>query len=129
MEQLKQSLKDNPRVRWSILLLIASVQAANYYFYDALSPLKRLMEESFNVTSSNYGLLVAAYSIPNTFLLMAVLGGVILDKLGIRRTGFLFVGMMAIGGLITAYGASEYYSNGGFAMDFLTPFLQIIFLN
>ena len=123
MEQIKSALKDSSRVRWSILLLIASVQAANYYFYDALSPLKRLMEESFNITSSNYGLLVAAYSIPNTFLLMAVLGGVILDKLGIRRTGFLFVGMMAIGGLITAYGASEYFSNGGFGFSLFNSFL------
>ncbi|MCK4677712.1 MAG: MFS transporter, partial [Bacteroidales bacterium] len=123
MEQIKSALKDSARVRWSILFLIAFVQAANYYFYDALSPLKRLMEESFNITSTNYGLLVAAYSIPNTFLLMAVLGGVILDKLGIRRTGFLFVGMMAIGGLITAYGASEYFSNDGFAYGLFNSFL------
>ncbi len=123
MEQIRSALKESARVRWSILLLIASVQAANYYFYDALSPLKRLMEESFNITSSNYGLLVAAYSIPNTFLLMAILGGVILDKLGIRRTGFLFVGMMAIGGIITAYGASQYFSNGGFAYGLCNSFL------
>jgi len=47
MEQLKQSLKDSPRVRWSILLLIASVQAANYYFYDALSPLKKVDGRKF----------------------------------------------------------------------------------
>lgn len=124
MEQIRKVLKDNARTRWSILFLIAFVQAANYYFYDALSPLKRLMEENFNITSSNYGLLIAAYSIPNTFLLMAVLGGVILDKLGIRRTGFLFVGMMAIGGLITAYGASEYFSNGGFGYALFNSFLQ-----
>ena len=34
---------------------------------------------------------VSFYSIPNTFLLMAVLAGMILDRLGIRRTGFRFV--------------------------------------
>ncbi len=66
---------------------------------------------------------VAAYSIPNTFLLMAVLGGIILDKLGIRKTGFLFVGLMAAGGLLTAYGASEYFSNGGIGYGLFNSFL------
>jgi nitrate/nitrite transporter NarK len=123
MEQFKKSLKDSAGMRWAMLLLIASVQAANYYFYDAISPLKRLLEENFNISSGEYGLFVAAYSIPNTFLLMAVLGGVILDKLGIRRTGFMFVGVMALGGLITAYGASQYFSNGGFAYGLFSSFL------
>ncbi len=116
-------LKDKAVTRFSILILIAFVQSANYYFYDAISPLKRLLEDNFNITSSDYGLFVAAYSIPNTFLLMAVLGGVILDKLGIRRTGSLFVGLMAAGGLVTAYGASEYYSSGGFGYTFFNSFL------
>ncbi len=68
-------------------------------------------------------LFVSVYSIPNVFLLMAVFGGVILDKLGIRRTGFIFVGMMTIGALITAYGASNYYTNGGFGYEFMGSFL------
>lgn len=123
MEQIRSALKDSAGVRWGILFLIAFVQAANYYFYDAISPLKRLLEDNFNFTSTDFGFFVAAYSIPNTFLLMAVLGGMILDKLGIRKTGFLFVGLMAAGGLLTAYGASEYYSNGGFLYGFFNSFL------
>lgn len=123
MEQLKKTLKDSARIRWSILILIAFVQAANYYFYDAISPLKRLLEDNFNISSGEYGMFVAAYSIPNTFLLMAVLGGIILDKLGIRRTGFLFVGLMAAGGLLTAYGASEYFSEGGIGYGLFNSFL------
>ena len=31
-------MKDSAATRWGILLLVASVQAANYYFYDAISP-------------------------------------------------------------------------------------------
>ena len=123
MENFRKSLKDSARVRWGILFLIAFVQAANYYFYDSLSPLKRLLEENFNISSTDYGFLIAAYSLPNTFLLMAIFGGVILDRIGIKKTGFIFVGMMAIGGVITAYGASEYYSNGGFGYSFFNSFL------
>ena len=108
-----KTLKDSPMLRWLMLLLIASVQAANYYFYDAISPLKRLLEENFQFTNTDFGLFVSVYSIPNIFLLMCIWGGIILDKLGIRRTGFLFVILMTIGAFITAYGASQYFSNGG----------------
>lgn len=113
MNTLNKTLKDSAVRRWSILLLIAFVQAANYYFYDAISPLKRTLETEFGFMSSDFGLFVSFYSIPNTFLLMAVLGGIILDKLGIRRTGFMFVGMMTAGGIVTAYGASTFYTSGG----------------
>ena len=102
----KHSMKDSRLSRWGILILVASIQAANYYFYDAISPLKRTLETEFGFTSSDFGLFVSFYSIPNTFLLMAVFGGIILDRLGIRRTGILFIGLMALGGFITAYGAS-----------------------
>lgn len=116
------TLKDSTVTRFSILILIAFVQAANYYFYDAISPLKRTLETEFGFSSSDFGLFVSFYSVPNTFLLMAVLGGVILDKLGIRRTGSLFIGMMAIGGFITAYGASNYYTSGGPMYQFMGTF-------
>ncbi len=54
---------------------------------------------------------------------MAVLGGIILDRYGIRRTGFFFVFFMAFGALLTAYGASDYYRAGGFAHGLFSSFL------
>ena len=114
---------DNTRFRWGILFLVAFVQAANYYFYDAISPLKRDLEEHFNFTNTDFGLFVSVYSIPNIFLLMCIWGGIILDRLGIRRTGFLFVVLMTMGAFITAYGASDHYINGGFGYAFFSSFL------
>ncbi len=113
MEKLKQTLRDKPLARWGLLFTVAFVQAANYYFYDVISPLKRTLETNFGFTSTDFGLFVSFYSVPNTFFLMAVLGGIILDKLGIRKTGSLFIGLMVIGGVITAYGASRMYTEGG----------------
>lgn len=54
---------------------------------------------------------------------MAVLGGVILDRFGIRRTGFMFVGFMAIGALLTAYGSSTVYGQGGPLYAFMGSFM------
>ena len=121
---MQKTLKDKAGLRWTVLFLIAFVQAANYYFYDAISPLKRDLEENFHFTNTDFGLFVSAYSIPNIFLLMCIWGGIILDRLGIRRTGFLFVILMAFGAFITAYGASGFYSNGGFGYAFFSSFLS-----
>lgn len=123
MEQIKRSFRDKPGVRWGMLFLVAFVQAANYYFYDAISPLKRNLEESFQFTNTDFGLFVSVYSIPNIFLLMCIWGGIILDRLGIRRTGFLFVFLMAGGAVITAYGTSNIYTSGGPGYRFMGSFL------
>lgn len=117
-----KTLKDNAVMRWLVLFLTSFVMFFNYYFYDALSPLKDLMLLNLNFDSTDYGLFVSAYSFPNTFLLMAVLGGIILDKIGIRITGTMFVTLMAIGAAITAYGASEYFLSGGVGYQMLDSF-------
>ena len=123
MDQVKKALNEYPLVRWGILILVGFILSVNYYFYDAFSTLKDLLSKEFGFTGTQYGLFVAFYSIPNTFLLMAVVGGVILDKLGIRRTGFLFVFFMALGAMLTAYGASSYYSQGGVGYETMNSFL------
>ncbi len=123
MEQLKKAINNSPVARWGILVLVGFILSVNYYFYDAFSTLKDLLMTEFGFTNTDYGLFVAFYSIPNTFLLMAVVGGVILDKFGIRRTGFMFIFLMAFGAMLTAYGSSNYYSNGGFGYGFMTTFL------
>ena len=123
MEKLKKAINDSPVARWGILVLVGFILSVNYYFYDAFSTLKDLLMTEFGFTNTDYGLFVSFYSIPNTFLLMAVIGGVILDKLGIRRTGFLFIFSMAFGAMLTAYGSSDYYSNGGLGYGYMKTFL------
>ena len=120
---IKKSLRDSLLTRWGMLLLVGFVLAANYYFYDALSPLKSTLEKEFGFTSTDFGLFVSVYSVPNVFFAMAVLGGIILDKLGIRRTGFLFVAFMTFGALLTAYGASDLYRDNGLGYSLMSSFL------
>lgn len=123
MNKIKKNLESSPYARWGILVLVGFVLATNYYCYDAFSTLKDMLMKEFGFSNTDYGLFSAFYSVPNTFFAMAVFGGVILDKIGIRRTGFMFVAFMAIGATITAYGASEYYSAGGIGYGFMNSFL------
>lgn len=127
-------LSESKYLRWGILFLVGFILSVNYYFYDAFSTLKDLLLLEFGFTNTQYGLFVSFYSIPNTFLFMAVIGGIILDKLGIRRTGFMFIFFMAFGAILTAYGASDMYQNGvgyGLMSSFLpnySPELKMMLL-
>ena len=123
MEVIKRTLNDSPIARWGVLILVGFILSVNYYFYDAFSTLKDLMTKEFGFSNTDYGLFVSFYSVPNTFLLMAVIGGVVLDKLGIRRTGFVFVFFMAFGAVLTAYGASDAYRADGVGYSFMQSFL------
>ena len=122
MEQIKRTLRDKPAARWIMMLLVSLLMAANYFFYDVLSPLKSMLQEHLNISSGDYGMIVGFYAFPNTFLLMAILGGIILDKLGIRPTGLMFAIFMVIGAFLTAYGASDLYREGGLGYQFMGSF-------
>ena len=123
MEKIRKSLNDSPYARWGILILVGIILSVNYYFYDAFSSLKSLLTQEFAFTNTQYGLFVSFYAVPNTFLLMAVFGGMILDKLGIRRTGFTFIFFMAFVAVLTAYGACDYYRSGGIGHQMMSSFL------
>jgi len=113
----------SPWLRWGLLLLVSVVIAANYYVYDAMSSIKEVMQIELGFSSTEYGLIVSFYSFPNTFLLMAILGGIFLDRFGIRKTGFMFTLFCALGALLTAYGASDLFRNSGPGYAFLNTFL------
>ena len=123
MEVQLKSMKEKAMIRWGVLLIVSLIMAANYYFYDALSPLKGQIQTHLGFSNQQYGFLQSTYSISNVFLFMAVIGGILLDKWGIRFTGIGFTFFMAAGSALTFYGASETYSNGGFGYHFMNSFL------
>ncbi len=109
--------------RWIVLVLMSLVIFANYYLYDCFSTLKGTLQTELGATSTQWGLLRNFYNFPNTFLFMALLGGVFLDRFGIRRTGFVFTLLCALGGIVTAYGVSPAFSGGGLGYDLMSSFL------
>ena len=96
----------NGRVkRWSVLIIVAFAMMMGYVFWDIVSPLSTtlkapLEEGGMAWTASEYGFYAGSYSIFNIFLLMLFLGGIILDKCGIRFTGLLATGMMLAGAAV-----------------------------
>jgi MFS family permease len=110
-------------MRWIVLLLVSIVLALSFYAYDSLSPIKETIQVHLQFSSTDYGLLVSVYSIPNTILFMVILGGIFADRWGIRKTGLAAALACVLGAAITAYGASDLFVRGGFGHTFLSSFL------
>lgn len=110
-------------LRWVVLILVSGVIGTNYYAYDALSSIKSILTSELGIGSAEYGWIVGFYSVPNTFLAMAVIGGIALDRFGIRKTGFWFTLSCALGVFLTAYGVSDVYRSGGPLYGIMGSFL------
>lgn len=89
-----------PAFRWIVLALISFAMFGNYYIYDSISPLADLLKQQLGFSDSNIGLLNAIYSFPN--ILMVLVGGIIIDKIGTRKSVFIFTTLIMAGALITA---------------------------
>jgi len=123
MNEITKTLKDSAVIRWSALILISLVMFGSYYFYDVFSAIKTRLLVEVGLTNAEYGTYYGAYSLTNSIILMAFLGGIILDRWGIRKTGSLFLAFMVIGAMGTAYGASNIYHSGAFGYGFMESIL------
>jgi MFS family permease len=91
--------------RWVIFGILSFVCFAQYYIYDSITPLGTMIKHQLNFSGSDYGLLFSAYSAANVFLFMLLLAGVLVDKLGLKRSGALYAFLCFLGAAITAFGA------------------------
>jgi len=86
--------------RWSVLVVISLAMFGNYYVYDAVSPIADLLKAQLGFTDKNIGLLNAIYSVPNVF--MVLIGGIIIDRVGVKKATLLFGVLCFVGALVTA---------------------------
>ena len=106
MNKIQKSLRDSKTARWSALAIISITMFAGYFLTDVMSPLKPLLEEQYGWSSTSYGLFTSAYGWLNVFFGMLIIGGIILDKKGVRFTGIMSSGIMVIGASLKYYGIS-----------------------
>jgi MFS family permease len=93
-------LPQPPRAfRWLVLVCISLAMFGNYYIYDAISPLADVLVKQLNFTDSDIGLLQGIYSLPNIF--MVLIGGFIIDRLGTKKSTFIFAVLCLLGAVIT----------------------------
>jgi MFS family permease len=109
-EKLKQTLKDSAAMRWFVMILVSGLMFGTYWFQDFFSGLKTMMESQMGFTSTQYGTLIGLTTIANIFG-MIIIGGIIIDKWGVRISGILYGAIAALGAATTALGASDFFSS------------------
>lgn len=86
--------------RWVVLVVISLAMFGNYYVYDAISPVADLLRDQLGFSDSRIGTLNAIYSFPN--IIMVLIGGIIIDRIGVKKGTLLFGSLCFIGAVITA---------------------------
>lgn len=119
-QTLQNKLSNSKKARWTALILVSITMMLGYFFTDVMSPLEPLLTEARGLTeaqggtgfglgwtSDEYGFFSGAYGYFNVFLLLLFLGGVILDKFGIRFTGIMSTILMFLGAILKWYAVSH----------------------
>lgn len=111
-EVIRKTLRDSKTARWTALGVVAFTMLCGYYLADVMAPLKPLLESQKGWSSTEYGFFTSAYGWFNVFLLMLILGGIILDKMGVRFTGLMAASIMVAGTAVKYWAISTNSLNG-----------------
>lgn len=106
-ETIVKKLNDSKAARWTVLIVVAFTMFCGYFITDVMAPLMDLLKDEFSWTATEYGIFNMAYGWLNVFLFMLIIGGMILDKLGARRTGIGACILMIIGCALKYYAVSR----------------------
>jgi nitrate/nitrite transporter NarK len=112
METITRTLRDSKTARWMALAIISFTMLCGYYLTDVMAPLKPLLEKELLWNSAEYGFFTSAYGWFNVFLVMLIIGGIILDKMGVRFTGKMATIIMVIGTAIKYWAVSTHSLDG-----------------
>ena len=112
MSEVKKTLRDSTFVRWTALVLASLSIFGAYYFNYALSAIKPILESVLGWSSSDFGTYTGAYGWFNVFLFMLIISGIILDKLGVRKTGLGATLVMFTGTAINYWAVTHTFPAG-----------------
>ncbi|MDR0509815.1 MAG: MFS transporter [Rikenellaceae bacterium] len=108
-DRLRKKLSESAGARWTALALVSFTMLCGYFLTDVMAPLQTVAElpvqfGGLGWSGSDYGFFTSAYGWINIFLLMLIVGGIILDWMGVRFTGIMAATVM-IGGIGLKYWA------------------------
>lgn len=118
VEVMVKTLRDSAAARWLALVIVSFTMMCGYFLTDVMAPLEDLLmrsveEGGLGWTGTQYGFFTGAYGWFNVFLFMLLLGGIILDKMGVRFTGLGACVTMLIGAVVKYYAISPLFPLGG----------------
>lgn len=117
VQKIQKKLSDSAAARWAALAIVSVTMMFAYFFTDVMSPLEPLLTAAkedgglgLGWTSDEYGFFSGSYGFFNVFLGLLFIGGIILDKFGIRFTGLMSTILMFGGALIKWWAVSNTFT-------------------
>src|ERR1700758_4396051 len=86
--------------RWAVLAFVSIAMGGNYYIYDSINPLERIFIEHLGFSGTQFGWLNASYSVAAVLTLL--IGGIIIDRMGTKKSIMLFAVLCFLGAILTA---------------------------
>jgi len=86
--------------RWAVLVFVSLAQAGNYYIYDSINALERIFIDHLGFSATQFGWLNASYSVAAVATLLV--GGIIIDRIGTKKSILVFAIICLLGAAITA---------------------------
>jgi MFS family permease len=86
--------------RWAVLVFVSLAQAGNYYIYDSINALERIFIDHLGFSATQFGWLNASYSVAAVATLLV--GGIIIDRIGTKKSILAFAAVCLLGAAITA---------------------------
>jgi MFS family permease len=90
------------KLRWIMLFLSCMFVVPNYFCFDNPASLETYIEDKLDKTPYEYGFLYSVYAIPNSIL--PLLGGLFVDKLGVRVCLVIFSILLCLGQMVIMLG-------------------------
>lgn len=106
VDKIQKSLRDSAALRWGALIIVSITMLFGYFLTDIMAPLKGLLEGQLGWSSDEFGTFNSAYGWFNVFFFMLIIGGIILDKIGVRLTGLMSSIIMVAGAAIKYWAVS-----------------------
>ncbi len=100
MENTTLATKPRPTaaLRWTALIFLSIAMFGSYFVYDVLPVVNDLLEKQLGFSQSQIGFLRTLYSLPN--IVMVVIGGFVIDRIGVRKSLLIFGSLCAFGALL-----------------------------
>ncbi len=104
-EQISATLRESKTARWLVLILISVAMLTAYLFMEIISPLKTMIQSSneYGWSNTEWGIVTGAQGYLNVFAGMLIIGGIILDKMGVRFTAVMSAIIMVGGAALKYY--------------------------
>ncbi|CAD8084472.1 unnamed protein product [Paramecium primaurelia] len=103
-EEMKQDEPNQSKLKYVIMILGCLLMFGNNYSFDNPQALQKQLTQDLDISISNYNLLYSAFSFPNIFL--TLIGGFIIDFLGVRFGIILFSAIVVVAQTIVALGGA-----------------------